>query len=201
MLLTEIDGVDALLDAQMQDIIDISKKHGALSVENSADPATRAKLWKARKSAFGAIGKISPSYCTQDACVPRSRLREVLAEVDRIGKKWGLQINNVFHAGDGNVHPIFLYDDRNEEQMQNVLQSAEEILKYCIDIGGTLTGEHGVGVEKIHLMPYLFDPLTMQQFQRVKDCFDPGERINAGKLLPSDKVQVHLLKPGRHVPQ
>ena len=201
MILTEIDGVDALLDAQMHDIIEISKKHGALSVENSANAETRAKLWKARKSAFGAIGKISPSYCTQDACVPRSRLREVLAEVDVIGKKWGLQINNVFHAGDGNVHPIFLYDDRNEEQMQNVLQSAEEILKYCIDIGGTLTGEHGVGVEKIHLMPYQFDPLTMQQFQRVKDCFDPGERINAGKLLPSDKVRVNLLKPGRHAPQ
>jgi glycolate oxidase len=201
MILTEIDGVDALLDAQMQDIIDISKKHSALSIELSADAATRGKLWKARKSAFGAIGKISPSYCTQDACVPRSKLGEVLAEVDKIGKKYGLQINNVFHAGDGNVHPIFLYDDRDEQQMQTVLQSAEEMLKYCIDIGGTLTGEHGVGVEKIHLMPYLFDEPTMRQFQRVKDCFDPGERINAGKLLPSDKLQVTLLKPGRHVPQ
>jgi len=112
-----------------------------------------------------------------------------------------LQINNVFHAGDGNVHPIFLYDDRSEEQMQTVLQAAEDVLKYCIDVGGTLTGEHGVGVEKIHLMPYLFAPWAMQQFQRVKDCFDPRERINAGKLLPSDKIQVHLIKPGRHAPQ
>src|SRR5688500_1014442 len=201
MILTEIDGIDALLDAQMQDVIDISRKHGALSIENSADPTTRMKLWKARKSAFGAIGKISPSYCTQDACVPRSRLGEVLAEVDKIGKKFGLQINNVFHAGDGNVHPIFLYDDRNEAQMQNVLVAAEEMLKYCIDIGGTLTGEHGVGVEKIHLMPYQFDEATMRQFQRVKDAFDPGERINAGKLMPSEKVVVNLIKPGRHAPQ
>lgn len=201
LLLTEIDGIDALLDGQMQEIIDISKRHHAISVESSSDPATRAKLWKARKSAFGAIGKISPSYCTQDACVPRSMLGPVLARVDEIGKQYGLQINNVFHAGDGNVHPIFLYDDRSEEQMQNVLAAAEDILKYCIDIGGTLTGEHGVGVEKIHLMPYLFDELTMRQFQRVKDAFDPGERINAGKLLPSEKVQVTLLKPGRHAPQ
>ena len=201
MILTEIDGIDALLDGQMQEIIDISKRHHAITVEASADPTTRGKLWKARKSAFGAIGKISPSYCTQDACVPRSRLGEVLAEVDRIGKAYGLQINNVFHAGDGNVHPIFLYDDRNEDEMQNVLLAAEEVLKYWIDIGGTLTGEHGVGVEKIHLMPYQFDRRTMQQFQRVKDAFDPTERINAGKLMPSEKVKVNLIKPGRHVPQ
>src|SRR5687767_9851310 len=201
MILTEIDGIDALLDAQMQDVIDISKRHNAISIETSGDPTTRAKLWKARKSAFGAIGKISPSYCTQDACVPRSKLAQVLTRVDEIGKAFGLQINNVFHAGDGNVHPIFLYDDRDEAQVQNVLLAAEEILKYCIDIGGTLTGEHGVGVEKIHLMSYLFDQPTMEQFQRVKQAFDPGERINAGKLLPSDKVVVHLLKPGRHVPQ
>jgi glycolate oxidase len=201
LVLTEIDGTDALLDAQQQEIVDISRKNNAFSVETSGDPTTRAKLWKARKSAFGAIGKISPSYCTQDACVPRSKLAQVLTRVDEIGKAFGLQINNVFHAGDGNVHPIFLYDDRDEAQVQNVLLAAEEILKYCIDIGGTLTGEHGVGVEKIHLMSYLFDQPTMEQFQRVKQAFDPGERINAGKLLPSDKVVVHLLKPGRHVPQ
>jgi glycolate oxidase len=201
MILTEIDGIDALLDGQIQEIIEISKKHNAISLELSADPNTRAKLWKARKSAFGAIGKISPSYCTQDACVPRSMLGQVLARVDEIGKQYGLQINNVFHAGDGNVHPIFLYDDRSEEQMQTTLRAAEDVLKYCIDVGGTLTGEHGVGVEKIHLMPYMFDEPTMRQFQRVKEAFDPDERINAGKLLPSEKIQVNLLKPGRMAPQ
>ncbi len=201
LILTEIDGIDALLDEQMQQIIEICNKHHAMNVQSSKDAATRAKLWKARKSAFGAIGKISPSYCTQDACIPRSMLAGALARIDEIGKKFGLQINNVFHAGDGNVHPIFLYDDRDEAQMQNVLIAAEEVLKYCIDIGGTLTGEHGVGVEKIHLMPYLFDERTMRQFQQVKDAFDPHERINAGKLLPSEKVKVDLIKPGRHSPQ
>jgi len=185
----------------MQQIIDISKAHNAKSVQGSSDPDTRAKLWKARKSAFGAIGRVSNSYCTQDACVPRSMLAGVLQRIDEIGKAHGLQITNVFHAGDGNVHPIFMYDDRDPGQVHNTLQAAEEMLKYCIDIGGTVTGEHGVGVEKIHLMAYLFDRNTMEQFHRVKYAFDPDERINAGKLIPSDKVRVNLLKPGRKVPQ
>ncbi len=128
-------------------------------------------------------------------------LAGVLKEIDRIGREHGLTINNVFHAGDGNVHPIFLYDDRDEAQVQNTLEAAEKVLKYCIDVGGTLTGEHGVGVEKIHLMPYLFDGPTLDQFARVKHAFDPGERINPGKLIPSEKVRITLLKPGRHVPQ
>ncbi len=201
LILTEIDGINELLDGQMNEIVEVNRRNHAFSVETSADPAQRAKLWKARKSAFGAIGTISPSYCTQDACVPRSKLAEVLAKVDEIGKEFGLQINNVFHAGDGNVHPIFLYDDRDEAQVQNTMLAAEKVLQYCIDVGGTLTGEHGVGVEKIHLMPYMFDAPTMAQFQRVKEAFDPNETINAGKLIPSKKIQVDLLKPGRHVPQ
>ncbi len=201
LILCEIDGIDALLDAQASELVDIMRRNRAFKVDTSGDPATRAKLWKARKAAFGAIGRISPSYCTQDACVPRSMLADVLKRVDEIGREHGLVINNVFHAGDGNVHPIFLYDDRDEVQVQNVLVAAEKMLQYCIDIGGTLTGEHGVGVEKIHLMPYLFDGATLRQFERVKRAFDPEDRINAGKLMFSDKVKVDLLKPGRKVPQ
>ena len=201
LVLTEIDGIPELLDGLQQQVIDISRRHNATSIQSSSDPDARAKLWKARKGAFGAIGRVSHSYCTQDACVPRSMLASVLERIDQIGKEHGLQITNVFHAGDGNVHPIFLYDDRDESQVQNTLRAAEKVLKYCIDIGGTLTGEHGVGVEKIHLMPYLFDKSTMDQFRQVKDAFDPEERINAGKLIPSDKLKVTLLKPGRKVPQ
>ena len=207
LVLCELDGVDELLDGQMADVVAIFEQHGSTGVETSADAETRTKLWKARKAAFGAIGKISPSYCTQDACVPRSTLAEVLAKVDQIGRDFGLTINNVFHAGDGNVHPIFLYDDRDPAQVLNVLHAAEKVLQTCIDLGGTVTGEHGVGVEKLHLMPYLFDAATMNQFQQVKLAFDPGERINAGKLLPSDKVNTNVLaengptKPGRKVPQ
>ncbi|HEX8914400.1 MAG TPA: FAD-linked oxidase C-terminal domain-containing protein [Humisphaera sp.] len=201
LVLTEIDGVPDLLDAQAADVEAIFKRHNAFDLQTSGDPARRAMLWKARKAAFGAIGKISQSYCTQDACVPRSMLAQVLAKIDEIGTAHGLSINNVFHAGDGNVHPIFLYDDRDPVQVQNTLAAAEKILQYCIDVGGTLTGEHGVGVEKLHLMPYLFDATTMGQFAAVKRAFDPGERINAGKLIPSEKVVVSLVKPGRKVPQ
>jgi glycolate oxidase len=201
LVLIEIDGIDALLDQQLEDIVTLCRQNNAASTELSRDPDRRAALWKARKGAFGAIGRVSHSYCTQDACVPRSMLAEVLNKIDQIGKDHGIAITNVFHAGDGNVHPIFMYDERDETQVQNVLAAAELALKYCIDVGGTVTGEHGVGVEKLHIMPYQFDRPTMQQFQDVKHAFDPHERINAGKLLPSDKVKVTLLKPGRHVPQ
>jgi glycolate oxidase len=201
MVLTEIDGIDELLDDQQEKLVAIARKYNPISVETSKDPDRRAALWKMRKSAFGAVGRISPSYCTQDACVPRSKLAEVLRKIAEIGKAYNLQIPNVFHAGDGNVHPIFLYDERDEEQVQRVLTAAEDVLKYCIDVGGTVTGEHGVGVEKIHLMTYQFDQATMEQFLRVKHAFDPDERINSGKLIPSEKVKVTLLKPGRHVPQ
>jgi glycolate oxidase len=201
LILTEIDGIEELLDGQIERVAEMCRQNNALSIDMSADPEARAKLWKARKAAFGAIGRISRSYCTQDACVPRSRLAEVLQRIWEIGQEHGLQINNVFHAGDGNVHPIFLYDDRDETQVQNTLDAAEKVLKYCIDVGGTLTGEHGVGVEKIHIMPYLFDEATLAQFAAVKEAFDPDERINAGKVLFSEKLKVDLLKPGRHVPQ
>jgi glycolate oxidase len=201
LLLTEIDGIEELLDQQEKKIAEIHQRHRAISIETSGESSRRAYLWKARKGAFGAIGRISHSYCTQDACVPRSKLVEVLARIDEIGREHGLRITNVFHAGDGNVHPIFLFDDKDENQVQNTLRAAEKVLKFCVDVGGTITGEHGVGVEKIHLMPYQFDEATMDLFAGVKRAFDPGERINAGKMIPSEKVRVRLLKPGRHVPQ
>jgi glycolate oxidase len=201
MLLIEIDGIEPLLDDELAELLNICTANRATKIDHTADPVQRAKLWKARKGAFGALGRLSHSYCTQDACVPRSRLSEVLVRIAEIGMKYGLTIPSAFHAGDGNIHPIFLYDDRDESQTQNTLRAAEEVLKYCVDVGGTITGEHGVGVEKIHLMPYLFDQATMDQFERVKAAFDPAQHMNVGKRLPSDKVQVSLLKPARHVPQ
>jgi glycolate oxidase len=201
LLLTEIDGIDELLDQQAEEIVNIHHRNHAITVESSGDPRRREYLWKVRKNAFGAIGRISQSYCTQDACVPRSKLAEVLERISKIGREHGLIITNVFHAGDGNVHPIFLFDDRDENQVQNTLRAAEKVLQFCVDVGGTITGEHGVGVEKIHLMPYLFDKATMNLFSRIKRAFDPAERINAGKLIPSNKITVRLLKPGRKAPQ
>lgn len=201
LILTEIEGVEELLDAPLAMLMEIHRRHNAMSIQSSGDPQTRAQLWKARKGAFGAIGRISHSYCTQDACIPRSKLTDVLARIDRIGKEHGMLITNVFHAGDGNVHPIFLYDDRDPAAVANTLRAAEKVLKYCVDVGGTITGEHGVGVEKLHLMGYQFDEPTMSLFRRIKLALDPHERLNAGKMIPSAKMPFSLLKPGRHVPQ
>jgi len=195
LLLIEIDGVEAALDAQMAQIVGIARDNHAMDVQQCADPKRRAELWSARKRAFGAIGRISNAYCTQDACVPRSLLPQVMARVAELGQEYGVQITNVFHAGDGNIHPILLFDEDDPDQVQNVLRLSEAILAYCIDVGGSLTGEHGVGVEKIHLMARMFGPDTLDTFSRIKDTLDPQARFNDGKLIPSPRVSIELLKP------
>ncbi len=195
LLLIEIDGVDTILDDQLATIVDIAKQNHATDVKQCSDPVKRKELWSARKSAFGAIGRISRSYCTQDACVPRSKLPEVMDNIQRIGREYGLTITNVFHAGDGNVHPILLFDEDNPDEVQNTLRASEALLAYCISIGGTITGEHGVGVEKLHLMHKMFNPATIDTFQKIKTAFDPDHRINDGKLVPSDTLNIELLLP------
>ena len=195
LLLFELDGLEACLDEQMHRVTKICRANGAEDVQGSADPDRRAELWSVRKRAFGAIGRISPSYCTQDACVPRSVLPQVLEEIGRIGERFGLKITSVFHAGDGNVHPILLFDEDDPHQVRTVMQASHAIIEYCIGVGGTITGEHGVGVEKLPLMPRMFDPATMGFFERIKRALDPQEQINAGKLIPSEKVKVDLLAP------
>ena len=202
MLLVELDGPPATIDLEKDAVVEVFRRRNAVTLETADDPRRKAELWAARKRAFGAIGRISPSYCTQDACVPRSKLAEVLEKVDEIGREHGLVINNVFHAGDGNVHPIFLYDDRDDAQVAAAMAAAEAVLRACVDLGGTITGEHGVGVEKLALMPYLFDGRTLAAFADVKSAFDPDERLNAGKLLPSVRVRATMhTSPGRRVPQ
>jgi glycolate oxidase len=195
MLLLEIDGVEAVLDEQMAAACDIARKNNATDVQSCSDPKRRAELWSARKRAFGAIGRISRSYCTQDACIPRSKLPEAIERIGEIGKQFGLTITNVFHAGDGNVHPILLFNEDNPEEVQRTLHASEDILKYCISIGGTITGEHGVGVEKLHLMPYMFNKDTLDAFLDVKKALDPAQRVNDAKLIPSDKTFVELVQP------
>ncbi len=200
LLLLEIDGIDQVLDQQMKEIVAIAESNHAKDIMSCSDPKKRAELWQARKKAFGAVGRISHSYCTQDACVPRSKLPEVMAEVGKLGDKFGLRITNVFHAGDGNIHPIMLFDEDDPQQVQNVLRLSEEVLEYCIEVGGTITGEHGVGVEKLHLMDKMFNPQTLDTFDRIKRAFDPKRRINDAKLIPSDKLHVELLTPVTNQP-
>lgn len=195
MLVAELDGEDDLLDEELGDICEIMRRNGATAVRVAQDADERARLWKARKSAFGAIGKVSHSYCTQDACVPRSRLAEMLEIIQRVGDRHGIVISNVFHAGDGNVHPIFLYDDRNPEEVRRALAACAEVLEAAIALGGTITGEHGVGIEKVGLMPRLFGPSAMESFWAIKDTFDPEHRLNPGKLLPDRSHDYAIIRP------
>ena len=195
MLLLEIDGVEQVLDEQMQHIIEIAESNHGSDIKQCSDEQTRTKLWSARKKAFGAVGRVSHSYCTQDACVPRSTLPDVMEEVERIGERYDIKITNVFHAGDGNIHPILLFDEDDPDDVQKTLRASEEILEHCISIGGTITGEHGIGVEKLHLMDKMFTPETIETFQSIKFTLDPDHRINDGKHIPSDTLKVEILEP------
>jgi len=195
LLLIEIDGVNRVLDHQLDRILQICHANHAKDVKQCSDAATRTQLWSVRKRAFGAIGRISRSYCTQDACIPRSKLAEAIERITQIGRRFGLRISNVFHAGDGNVHPILLFDEDDPEQVQRIMRASQEILEYCISIGGTLTGEHGVGVEKLHLMNKMFNADTIDTFERIKITFDPRRQMNDGKLVPSNKIRIELIKP------
>lgn len=156
VLIMEVDGLDAGLDEQSARIEAIAKKNGAREVRRADTEAQRTALWKARKQAFGAIGRLAPSFCTQDGVVPRTKLPQMLRAIQRISEKYDLRIANVFHAGDGNLHPILLFDERHPEQTMRVLDASHEILDECIALGGSVTGEHGIGVEKLDFMPKLF---------------------------------------------
>lgn len=152
VLLIEVDGLEVAVEEEAQQIERLCRAHGAREVRRAASPEERARLWKCRKQAFGAIGRLSPSYCTQDGVVPRTRLPEILDFIRQTGEKYGLRIVNVFHAGDGNIHPILLFDERDADQTRRVIQAGDEILSKCLELGGSVTGEHGIGVEKISFM-------------------------------------------------
>ncbi len=195
LLLIEIDGVEQVLDEQLEQVMTIARRNHARDIRHCSDPRKRAELWSARKRAFGAIGRLHAAYFTQDACVPRSLLPEAVEKIVAIGQEHGLQINNVFHAGDGNVHPIFFFDEDDPKQVQQAMRAAEAVLSYCVDIGGTITGEHGVGVEKIHMMARMFNAATLDTFLKIKRAVDPHALQNEGKLIPSDRLEVRLLQP------
>jgi glycolate oxidase len=184
ILLIEVDGLEAGLDAQRDRIIELCKKCGAREVRQARDAAERLLLWKSRKQAFGAVGRLSPSYCTQDGVVPRTRLPHILQKIGEIGTRYGVRIVNVFHAGDGNIHPILLFDERDPAQVQRVLQASGEILDECIACGGSVTGEHGIGVEKIDFMRKLFNDDDLAAMTRLRDAFNPHNRLSPGKMLP-----------------
>jgi glycolate oxidase len=197
VLIMEVDGLDAGLDADAAGICSIARKNRARAVRQATTDAERQLLWKSRKQAFGAVGRLAPSYCTQDGVVPRTKLPHILREIVRIGEKYALRIANVFHAGDGNIHPILLFDERDPEQVKRVLAASREILDECLRCGGSVTGEHGIGVEKIDFMPKLFTPTDLAMMVRLRSAFNPENRCSPHKMLPTAGACIETTRPTR----
>ncbi len=197
VLIMEVDGLAAGLDADAERIEKIARRNRAREVRRANTEAERALLWKSRKQAFGAVGRLAPSYCTQDGVVPRTKLPEMLRKIQYIGERYNLKICNVFHAGDGNIHPILLFDERDADQVQRVLKASHDILDECIRLGGSVTGEHGIGVEKIDFMPKLFSPEDLAMMLRLRAAFNPYGRCSPRKMLPTAGACIEQSKVGR----
>ena len=185
VLLIEVDGLEVAVNEEAQRIVNLCEQSGAREVRKANTAEERQLLWKCRKQAFGAIGRLSPSYCTQDGVVPRTKLPEILEFISESGKRHDIRIVNVFHAGDGNIHPILLFDERDKEQIERVLKSSDEILAKCLELGGSVTGEHGIGVEKIDFMSKLFEPDDLAVMADVLKAFNPMGRCSPQKMLPT----------------
>src|ERR1700678_3613780 len=187
VLLLEVDGVKEAAEEHAEDVAEICRNHRAREVRVARDDRERDLLWKGRKNAFGAVGRLSPTYYVQDGVIPRTKLPDTLRRINEIGTKYGFEIGNIFHAGDGNLHSIILFDAREEEQFRRAVATADEIIGFCIEMGGSITGEHGVGMEKDRLMPLLFSEDELNLMRRVRDAFNPTGLLNPGKIFPTTK--------------
>ena len=187
-LLVELDGLQHGMDAQVERVIAACRDCGARDVRAARDEAERQLLWKGRKSAFGAFGRISPAYMVMDGVIPRTRLPEVLRKVNEIVAARGLRVGNVFHAGDGNLHPNILYDPRVPGEEARVVEAGGEILKVCAAVGGSISGEHGIGLEKIDYMPLIFTEADLGFMRELREAFNPRGLCNPGKIFPSRKA-------------
>jgi len=194
-LVIEFDGTEAGLDEDAARAEACCLEAGAREVRRAASEEERIGLWKGRKKAFGAMGRIAPDLLVQDATVPRTRLPEVLARISEIGARYRLRVANVFHAGDGNLHPNILFDRRDADELARVEQASREIMAVCVEAGGTITGEHGVGIDKRKHMHLIFSPETLDAMAATRRVFDPEERMNPGKVLPESLSQVEVGGP------
>jgi glycolate dehydrogenase FAD-linked subunit len=186
-LLIELDGLAVGMNAQAERIAAACRESGAREVRTAANEAERQLLWKGRKSAFGAYGRVSPAYMVMDGVIPRTRLPYVIGRVNEIVAAHGLRVGNVFHAGDGNLHPNILYDPRKPGEEARVVAAGAEIMKVCAEIGGSISGEHGIGLEKADFMPLIFSAADLALMQRLKDAFNPRGLCNPGKVFPTRK--------------
>ena len=185
VLIIELDGMPEGMDDNARKVVDVCKQNNVREVKLAKNEAERNVLWAGRKGAFGSVGQVRPSYLCCDGTVPRTKLPEVLSQVIEIGKKYNLPIGNVFHAGDGNLHPLIMFDERDEDERQRVLKISTEILKACVDAGGTISGEHGVGMEKLKETAFIFNECDLEFERQIKRAFDPDDIINPGKMIPS----------------
>jgi FAD/FMN-containing dehydrogenase len=197
VLLIELDGARAEVDTQGERAAAMCRERGALSVSVARDETERALLWKGRKEAAGAVGRLTAAYLLQDAVVPRSKLPQIMREVVAIGERYGLLIANVFHAGDGNLHPMICYDDRRPDELKRAKEANEALLRACIDLGGSVTGEHGIGLDKCQNLPLQYADADLNFMYRLRGVFDPDRLMNPGKLLPTHPACGEAFQPSR----
>jgi len=187
VLLLEVEGVREAVEEQAAGIAEVCMQHHAREVRRAKDAAERDLLWKGRKNAFGAVGRLSPSYYVLDGVIPRTKLTATLRRIAEIGERYHFRIGNIFHAGDGNLHPLILFDQRDRAEFERAVAAAGEIIQFCVEMGGALTGEHGVGMEKNELMPLTFSEDDLELMRQVRAAFNPDGRLNPDKVLPLGK--------------
>lgn len=184
LLIVELDGEELIVDAEFKALMEVMEESGASEIRIAEDDEQRAMIWKGRKSAFSAVGRISQDYLVQDGVVPRSQLSKALGEISKLSTEYEIQVANVFHAGDGNLHPLILFDGRDADNLEKAELLAGKILRMCVDLGGSITGEHGIGVEKLKYVPVMFSDVDIEVMQAIRSQIDPSGLSNQGKMLP-----------------
>jgi glycolate oxidase len=199
-LVMEVDGPDTECEVTFKELVAICERNGCNEVRVAETEQQRALIWRARKAAFAAMGRISPSYYVQDSVIPRTSLADVLGQIDDLSKRYDLRVANVFHAGDGNLHPLVLYDHTKEGEPERAEELAGAIVKACVDIGGSITGEHGVGLDKKGYMPDMFEEADLATFQKLRCAIDPEQLANPGKVMPTPRLCGEVPGPYRQHP-
>jgi glycolate oxidase len=188
VLIVELEGEASQVDTEFEALMDVVSASGAYEIRQAEDAEQRVKIWKGRKGAFSSVGRLSPDYVVQDGVVPRGHLGKALAEIDRLSAEYELDVANVFHAGDGNLHPLILYNGREEGALERAEELAGKILKMCIEVGGSITGEHGIGMEKREYMPEMFNEIDLATMKAIRRQLDPKEIANRGKMFPGGQA-------------
>jgi glycolate oxidase len=199
-LLVELDGPASECDARLELLTELCTRAGSIDIRHAQDEAERELMWKTRKAAFAAMGRVAPAYYVQDGVIPRTRLSEVLRQIDEMASEYRLQVANVFHAGDGNLHPLVCFDAGVEGEAERAEELAGLIVKACVDAGGSITGEHGVGIDKKGYMPSMFSEADLDSFQRLRCAFDPSGLANPGKVMPTPRLCGEVPGPYREHP-